>query len=227
MSSAFSIQPCTPADLPVLTDIWRDSFANDQFLLARWPESQVDPATLYAYVKNAFSKYLETPHTKYWKAVDTSTGAIAGWTHWGMPHTPTEEEKEKERLEKEKEQREKEEGKSKLPAGSNIEICEWKSAGWKRMREKWYRKEDMYLVYFLTVSPSYQRRGIGNLLLSHGLAWADATGQKTYLEATVAGRPLYEKLGFKVVDVMERDLGGELGIGRNWAMIREPVAKDP
>jgi ribosomal protein S18 acetylase RimI-like enzyme len=83
------------------------------------------------------------------------------------------------------------------------------------------------VVYFLTVSPSYQRRGVGNLLLSHGLAWADAAGQKTYLEATVAGRPLYEKLGFKEVDVMERDLGGELGIGRNWAMIREPIAKDP
>jgi ribosomal protein S18 acetylase RimI-like enzyme len=83
------------------------------------------------------------------------------------------------------------------------------------------------VVYFLTVSPSYQRRGLGNLLLSHGLAWADAAGQKTYLEATAAGRPLYEKLGFREVDVMERDLGGELGIGRNWAMIREPRAKDP
>jgi hypothetical protein len=154
MSSAFSIQPCTPADLPVLTDIWRDSFANDPFLLARWPESQVDPATLYAYVKNAFSKYLETPHTQSWKVVDTSTGAIAGWTHWGMPHTPTEEEKEKERLEKEKEQREKEEGKSKFPAGSNIEICEWKSAGWERMREKWYRKEDMFCESHVFFSPS-------------------------------------------------------------------------
>jgi hypothetical protein len=144
MSSAFSIQPCTQADLPVLTDIWRDSFANDPFFHARWPESQVDPAALYAYVKNAYVKYFETPHTQSWKVVDTSTGAIAGWTHWGMPHTPTEEEIEKERLEKEKEQREKEEGRSKFPAGSNIEICEWKSAGWERLREKWYRKEDMF-----------------------------------------------------------------------------------
>lgn len=56
---------------------------------------------------------------------------------------------------------------------------------------------------------------------------ADAEGVRTYLEATPAGKPIYEKLGFREVDTLEFDLD-ELtedrhGVYRLCIMIREPV----
>jgi hypothetical protein len=58
---------------------------------------------------------------------------------------------------------------------------------------------------------------------------ADAEGHRTYLEATRAGKPVYEKLGFREVDALEFNLD-ELtkdchGIYRLCIMIREPVKR--
>lgn len=57
---------------------------------------------------------------------------------------------------------------------------------------------------------------------------ADAEGVKAYLEATPAGKPVYEKMGFREVDSLEFNLD-ELtkdhhGIYRLCIMIREPKA---
>jgi hypothetical protein len=59
------------------------------------------------------------------------------------------------------------------------------------------------------------------------LAIADAEGLRTYLEATPAGRPIYEKLGFRTAEVKEFDLaamtgGRQNGVYRLSIMIREP-----
>jgi hypothetical protein len=63
------------------------------------------------------------------------------------------------------------------------------------------------------------------MLLQQGIELAEKEGRKIYLESTAAGRPLYAKLGWKVVDVLSVDLkqfGGE-GPGENWVMLRNPV----
>lgn len=59
------------------------------------------------------------------------------------------------------------------------------------------------------------------------LAIADAAGLRSYLEATPAGRPVYEKLGFRVVEVQRFDpdafTGGRVkGLTTLSIMIREP-----
>lgn len=58
---------------------------------------------------------------------------------------------------------------------------------------------------------------------------ADAQGHRTYLEATPAGKPIYEKFGFREVDTLEFNLD-ELtkdhhGAYRLCIMIREPVKR--
>jgi GNAT superfamily N-acetyltransferase len=52
----------------------------------------------------------------------------------------------------------------------------------------------------LGVHDSYQGKGLGSKLLKWGLARADAEGLEVYLSASPAGKPLYEKNGFQVVD---------------------------
>jgi len=62
------------------------------------------------------------------------------------------------------------------------------------------------------------------MLLRHVLDKADQEGRKTYIEATPSGHPVYRKLGFEDVDIIQVDLrnyGGDR-IGTNVCMLREP-----
>ncbi|TGO42883.1 hypothetical protein BHYA_0004g00090 [Botrytis hyacinthi] len=217
---SFSIHPCTPADIPSMLTIYDLAFATDPFRQARWPSSQVSPSVFTSWLTKVFTKYLHTTHTHTWKLVENSTGNMAGWTHWAEPHVVSREEEERNKIEEEKEERgRKERGEGKFPEGSVLDVCDAKVRGWDGLREKWYKREEMFLIYFLSISPSYQKLGLGTLLLTAITNLADAQKKSSYLEATAAGYPVYVHAGFKEVDCMEVDLG-ECGVGRNWAMIR-------
>lgn len=79
-------------------------------------------------------------------------------------------------------------------------------------------------MYFLGVHQKYQGKGVGKLLLKHGLSLADAEGRKTYIEATDAGRRLYLKLGWKEIGLLSVDVqkwgGSRPAI--NHLMMRDP-----
>lgn len=52
-------------------------------------------------------------------------------------------------------------------------------------------------IGMMVILPSMQRQGIGQALMGHILKWIEASGCPiTLLDASVAGRPLYEKLNF-------------------------------
>ncbi|KAF7170549.1 hypothetical protein CNMCM6106_005183 [Aspergillus hiratsukae] len=61
-------------------------------------------------------------------------------------------------------------------------------------------------VEMLGTQPGYHGRGLASRLLRWGLERADEVGLETYLSSSPAGRPLYEKYGFRVVE--EREVGG-------------------
>ncbi|MEU6407468.1 GNAT family N-acetyltransferase [Microbispora sp. NPDC046933] len=85
-------------------------------------------------------------------------------------------------------------------------------------------------VGMMLVASRYNGRGLGRRLMNHVLAQAgDAT---LFLCATEYGRPLYEKLGFETVGVVEARVGrfdagdgpyGGPGPGRNASRLAEPV----
>ncbi|KAK0612516.1 acyl-CoA N-acyltransferase [Bombardia bombarda] len=60
-----------------------------------------------------------------------------------------------------------------------------------------YETADMYYLLMLAVDPSHQRRGVGKMLLRHGIDQATAEGKKVYLTATPEGKPLYLSHGMK------------------------------
>jgi GNAT superfamily N-acetyltransferase len=68
-------------------------------------------------------------------------------------------------------------------------------------------KEYWYLQH-LAVDPAYQRCGAGQLLTKWGIEKARKEGCCAALDATVAGRPMYDKLGFQVVKVIPGDVTG-------------------
>ncbi|KAK8070612.1 Acyl-CoA N-acyltransferase [Apiospora hydei] len=114
------------------------------------------------------------------------------------------------------------------PEGGNHEIADRFFSALNASQKKW-KTDDMLGLSLLCVSPKYSRKGIATALLAPMLDIADAEGRKTYLEATAAGKPLYEKLGFRLVELLTFDWD-ELtkernGLYKNWVMIREPVTQ--
>lgn len=68
----------------------------------------------------------------------------------------------------------------------------------------------------LATHPDYQGQGAGSMLVRWGCALADKDGVPAYVDASKAGKPLYEKFGF--VDRSETQRQGE---GIEVAMVRE------
>lgn len=65
------------------------------------------------------------------------------------------------------------------------------------------------MLYYLTVLPEYERKGIGSKLLRKGCEEAQEDDVPVYLGATPAGKPLYEWNGFQVLGLETK---GELGV---------------
>ena len=64
---------------------------------------------------------------------------------------------------------------------------------------EWKRK----VLNILFTHPEYRRKGVGSLVMRWGLDHADKLGSESFVEATVEGKPLYERFGFEVVDTNE------------------------
>lgn len=76
----------------------------------------------------------------------------------------------------------------------------------------------------LHTDPEQQKRGAGSMLLKWGADEADRLGLPSYLEASEAGRPLYEKFGYETVDVLHVDFSkwGGPADGSCCLMLRPP-----
>ena len=93
-------------------------------------------------------------------------------------------------------------------------------------RRKWIDPETTFFVHILAVHPSYQRQGLGSLMLVPCLEAADKVGAKTYIEASLAGLPLYLKHGWEPVGATVVDMtphGGH-GVVEHKTLMRAPNA---
>ncbi len=81
----------------------------------------------------------------------------------------------------------------------------------------------------LAIHPDHQRKGIGSAFIRKGLDDADRDDARTYIEASVAGLPLYLKFGWKEIDKIVVDVGkiDGRGLATEVCLMRAPSGGMP
>ena len=73
-----------------------------------------------------------------------------------------------------------------------------------------------FMLNQLATHPEHQGRGAAKMMLDWGLRKADEEGLATYLNATIEGRGVYKRRGFKVVKELEWNRVPWGGEGSDW-----------
>ncbi|KAF2831880.1 hypothetical protein CC86DRAFT_312443 [Ophiobolus disseminans] len=94
-----------------------------------------------------------------------------------------------------------------------------------RVRREYMGTKPFAFLHILVTDPEHHRRGAGAMLVKWGTAIADDAQLPGFLEASAAGRPLYERCGFeaKHEEVWDLTRFGLQGTDVNTVMIREPL----
>ncbi|ROW07983.1 hypothetical protein VMCG_03596 [Cytospora schulzeri] len=178
--------PMEEADLEEAAriEIWGNPVNDMQKIVM---ERERTPAGHAKLVERRRKVFREDPMTTFLKIVDPTTGDIMAWATWYRYPAMTEEE---------------------LARGP--EPLEWPLPQWYLPLMK-YRYEVMkgrphYLLGMIVTAPEYRRRGAASLLVQWGIDKADEDGVEIYLEASEAGRPMYEKFGLHTLKVMDFDM---------------------
>jgi GNAT superfamily N-acetyltransferase len=66
-------------------------------------------------------------------------------------------------------------------------------------------REDHWFLSMLVVRYDMQRRGLGALLMRYGVERADREGWPAYVNGSAEGKGLYERYGFRTVEISEFD----------------------
>ncbi|KAI0207035.1 hypothetical protein F4808DRAFT_19304 [Astrocystis sublimbata] len=217
LDASFTMSRPTEADINAMADIYYDSFSPDPGFTYWWSE---DREGMFAWLHARIRRKMSDRSVRHFMIVDDQSEVVA-FARWDIPKgyeaafgewvgiddnvaldvsqgasgeedtvptapteammapAPTKD--------------------TSTPAGSNSEQCEAFFAKLAVLSKKW-DAERMLDLSLLCTAPKYHRRGAGRALLVPVLAIADAVGLRTYVEATPAGRPLYEKLGFREVE---------------------------
>ncbi|KGO66541.1 Acyl-CoA N-acyltransferase [Penicillium italicum] len=184
---SLEIHPVSPADAPELTQVFYASFRTNldttmfpntpdvtEWLEKDWSDSIT--RSLAGETREVFLKVTE----------GSERGAIVAFAKWKLPVPAAD--------------RHRDERQIVWPASSNKELCDHFFYGMEARHEKWMGERPHYYLDMLGVHSSHQGKGLGSKLLKWGIKRADAEGMEIYLSASPAGRPLYQKYGFREVD---------------------------
>ncbi|KAF2137611.1 uncharacterized protein K452DRAFT_291428 [Aplosporella prunicola CBS 121167] len=207
---SFELQTISPADYEEMIACGRSAFMNDALRLVLWPPHLADPENPNAEQEWRLDRLRRVVEkgAVYRKIVDKENGnRIAGFAGWAPPHE-TEEEKDIY-------------SKMPLPKSLNKEALDVVTKYMHDAKEKFMGKgnNNFWYLFSICVSPDYQRKGIGAILMQWGMDQADKDGLPIYLESTPAGYSLYKKMGLETI--------GEIKVpefeGLNYpVMIRHP-----
>ncbi|KAK3715234.1 hypothetical protein LTR37_007201 [Vermiconidia calcicola] len=75
------------------------------------------------------------------------------------------------------------------------------------MRTKWLAGRGHAILMYMATDTAWRRRGAATAVVQWGLDLCKELGIVAYLEASEEGRPVYQKLGFEVVEEVEFEPG--------------------
>ncbi|KAL8951066.1 MAG: hypothetical protein Q9222_002938 [Ikaeria aurantiellina] len=217
----FQVLPAEPSDIPEIAVIQHEAFKDDPIIGRLWPD--VDRQVKHEYDIKFLQRHFaqkELMGSVFHKVVDTESGKIAAFSKWKYGYTLTP---------KQQAEKEKLDTKRFHPPGSNEKLYNDFFAQLDARRKKYVSDDKDYFLHILIVLPSYQRSGLGSMLVREGLAAADRDQARCYIEASPAGLGLYKRYGWKQVDeiVMDMKPHGGSGMATEVLMIREPGAGIP
>ncbi|BCR87273.1 GNAT family N-acetyltransferase [Aspergillus chevalieri] len=197
------IQTATPRDSVQLTTVFLAAFS-DPFNLTLFPRTP----DVRAWWEDKFAREAVAPGQALLKVVDapdasSSTGGneggegegeIAAFAIWKFPNGQSRE-KQKEVGQEEEEDR--------WPQSSDPTLCQRFFGGMAAKRGEYMGLKPHYYLDMLGTHPSYNGKGIASMLLKWGLDRADNDKVPVFLSASPAGKPVYERRGFRVVQEEE------------------------
>lgn len=170
--------------LAVFTVAARAFDRNENFFDATFPQHWTDEGKAAGAERFLHMKQND-PNIHYIKAVDTDTGAIAGFARWlilkdHIPNPPPNDHG---------------------PYWESAEDADYFNqllTSFMAQRAEYIQKTGGNVVSLdiCAVDPAYQRRGVGNQLVEWGVKKADEQGLDAVVESSPFGRGLYEKHGF-------------------------------
>ncbi|KAI8950084.1 hypothetical protein F4801DRAFT_370092 [Xylaria longipes] len=243
LDASFTMSRPTEADISALASVYYDSFATNPCNTYWWPE---DRDALFEWLHERFQQKMSDRNVRHFQILNDQKEVVA-FARWDIPKgyeaqfgewvgidnaldvsravgkDGTEEPATTAAVEEVAPAAAKT---TSIPRGADPELCQAFFAKLATLSEKW-EAEKMLGLSLLCTAPKYHRRGAGKALLVPMLAIADTVGLRSYVEATPAGRPLYEKLGFRLVESKVLDAtaatGGRVkGVSELSIMIREP-----
>ncbi|ORY11429.1 hypothetical protein BCR34DRAFT_326561 [Clohesyomyces aquaticus] len=204
------LHPCTPEDMHALTEIQFSAFDSG---ITGLLHPAVTSMTITDFANKHKICMANEPDCHYLKVIDTELPAdlqIIACAKWRINEIERGEEEVRKMLP---------DAESEKEGSAKRQFFEYLRDG----RQTYMGGRPFYFLHMLITAPAHHRRGAGSLLLSWGLTRADAAHLPTYLEASIIGRPLYERFGFKLVKEVVFDLTkwGLEGEDRNAVMIRD------
>ncbi|KAK4149069.1 hypothetical protein C8A00DRAFT_47244 [Chaetomidium leptoderma] len=139
-------------------------------------------------------------------ARDVDTGVVVGFAKWDSPTHP-----ENVKLES---------GDMRYLEGCQRAFLDGYASLAEEAKRRCFPDQACYRLSFVCTDPAYQGLGAGSLLTRKVLEMAAVDGLPVYLESTEVAVPMYEKLGFKVID------GFEMKITRPGSTDSEDIYKE-
>ncbi|KAL1978121.1 hypothetical protein VTN31DRAFT_980 [Thermomyces dupontii] len=239
----FVQEPLKVEDCTLLVDLAKDAFESTNQMFYTLPISESSRRHLGEYRRKRLFADLEGQKEEgkksgqkfNFKAIDSETAEVAGCACWSIYED-----------DQELTQPIDEQVKGRIPSGVPEVRVDAMAAFWTLLLRK--KREVLGLprpepgqgvdgvtklrkrveLDLLIVHPKYQGRGIGKMLLQWGFEYAERAKLPIYIEATEAGRPVYEKAGLKVVDedLFDSTQYGGIGQARFFFMLKDDQPKN-
>ncbi|KAL1632405.1 hypothetical protein SLS56_003647 [Neofusicoccum ribis] len=208
----YTIHPVKPTDAEGLAETMMRAFYQDPHWASLWRNVSLNGIIQDCAKRLPWNLVKATAAKRHRKVTEDSTGHVVGYARWILPEENSEEwadalvietDPERRRVYEQRFQSVTEEGKIR---GLDAEMVEELSEAIEKTEAQVRSTGESFLTLdYLATHPEHQKRGIGSMLISNGLAYADNNGLKTIVVAKTPGVKLYQEHGFRIVEIIQQE----------------------